>query len=75
MVQKGDEWFVMQFLCLVKLQTPTMKNVVLQSDEVNNSKFNFHLSQSKNIIACAYLAHTNSESFNIVFAISKFILL
>ena len=47
---------LMQFFCLVKLQTPTMKIVVLQSDEVNNSNASFHLSQPKDIIAGACLA-------------------
>ena len=47
---------LMQFFCLVKLQTPTMKIVVLQSDEVNNSNVSFHLSQTKDIIAGACLA-------------------
>ena len=48
---------LMQFFCLVKLQTPTMKIiVVLQSDEVNNSNVSFHLSQPKDIIAGASLA-------------------
>ena len=47
---------MIQSLCLVKVQTPTMKIVVLQSDEVNNSNFSIHLSQPKDIIEGACLA-------------------
>ena len=50
-------FILIHFLCLVKLQTPAMKIVVLLSDEVNNTNnVCFHLPQPKNIIAGAYLA-------------------
>ena len=50
-------FILIHFLCLVKLQTPAMKIVVVLTDEVNNSSnVSFHLPQHKNIIAGAYLA-------------------
>ena len=48
---------LMHFLSLIKMETPTMKIVVLLSDEVDNtSNVRFHLSQPKDIIAGACLA-------------------
>ena len=48
---------LVHFLCVVKLQTPTIKIVALLSDEVDNtSHVSFHLSQPKDIIAAACLA-------------------
>ena len=48
---------LIHFLCLVKLQTPTKKIVVLLSDEVNNTNnVSFQLCQPKDIIAGGCLA-------------------
>ena len=48
---------LVHFLCVVKLQTPTIKIVALLNDEVDNtSNVSFHLSQPKDIIAGACLA-------------------
>ena len=48
---------LMNFLCLVKMQTPAKKIVVMLSDEVNNtSNVSFHLPRPKDVIAGACLA-------------------
>ena len=48
---------LVHFLCVVKLQTPTIKIVALLSDEVDNTSYvSFDLSQPKDIIAGACLA-------------------
>ena len=49
MVQKGDEWFDIDAFCQSDdNETPTMKIIVLLSDEVDNtSNVSFHLSQTQ----------------------------
>ena len=55
---------LVHFLSLVKMETPTMKIVVLLSDEVDNaSNVGFHLSQLKDIFAGTCLAAHHINKF------------